>query len=444
MQNLFTFFILWAVLSLTPVIADDGNALDYEFLISIESSELDNLTLGDEPDEDRLEIDEIEFEFDIYYQINDQWYAFFVGALVDEMETIEPAGIEEEDVSALERKEMGIGLFLGGEIETDLNLGRMEFVSASEWWLWWDEELDGVRLQSYYDNFELMLGLTEEQARENTDEDFIDPEVEDVQRLLASLGWEFADNQLLHFYYLDQQDDSSAFVDGQTLDTDKEDEEDADLTWTGVSYLGEFDSDTLGDFDIELHYAHVSGDETITEFEDEDLPKGRSEVDDDPEKSRLSGDAHSFVLNWSPTFADDWSFVIGRAQGEREFRQTGLQGDSEVFGELYQPEISNLIVDVIGVEWEVYNGIEIALLSYDYEQDELASETRDTTIELDREDDELISRDLGRELDLVVTFRTVEQLEIVLTAAKFDAGRAYGELSDETSRFWKIELEYVF
>ena len=118
---------------------------------------------------------------------------------------------------------MGVGYFFGNEIETDLNLGRMEFASAGEWWLWWDEELDGVRLKSYYNNFELMLGLTEEQARENTDEDFIDPEVEDVQRLLASLGWEFADNQFLQFYYLDQQDDSSAFIDGQTLDTDKDD-----------------------------------------------------------------------------------------------------------------------------------------------------------------------------------------------------------------------------
>ncbi|MDH3630683.1 MAG: alginate export family protein [Gammaproteobacteria bacterium] len=444
MQNLFKIFILWAVISLNPVFADDGNALDYEFSISIESSELDNLTLGDEPDEDRLEIDEIEFEFDLYYQINDQWYAFFAGALIDEMETIEPAGIKEEDVSALERVEMGVGYFFGNEIETDLNLGRMEFASASEWWLWWDEELDGVRLQSYYGNFELMLGLTEEQARENTDEDFIDPEVEDVQRLLASLGWEFADNQSLHFYYLDQQDDSSVFVDGQTLDTDKEDEEDADLTWTGFGYLGEFDSDTLGEFDIELHYAHVSGDETVTEFEDEDLPKGRSEVDGDPEKSRVSGDAHSFMLNWSPTFADDWSLVIGRAQGERDFRQTGLQGDSEVFGELYQPEISNLIVDVIGIEWEAWDGIEIALLSFDYEQDKLAGETRDTSIELDREDDELISRDLGRELDLVVTFNIIERLEIILIAAEFDAGRAYGEFSDETSDFWKIELEYIF
>ena len=38
----------------------------------------------------------------------------------------------------------------------------------------------------------------------------------------------------------------------------------------------------------------------------------------------------------------------------------------------------------------------------------------------------------------------VERLEIILIAAEFDAGRAYGELSDETSDFWKIELEYVF
>ncbi len=31
-----------------------------------------------------------------------------------------------------------------------------------------------------------------------------------------------------------------------------------------------------------------------------------------------------------------------------------------------------MAVRVLGMEWEVYEGIEIALLSYDYEQDETA------------------------------------------------------------------------
>ena len=443
MRKLF-FIIFTSVWVCSAVSAENRFPLEYEFLISAELSELDGLTLGDEPAEKRLEIEEYEFEFDLLYQIDDHWYAFFAGQLGDEAETIEPAGLKEEDLSGFERKQIGIGVEFCDEIISDFSIVRVEFISIGEWWLWWDEELDAIKLESSYGDFEALIGLAEEQARENTDQDFIDPEVDGIQRIIASLGWQIADSQSLHFYYLDQQDDSSSFIDGETIDTDKEDEEDADLTWTGISYLGEFEDDGMGELEVELHYARVSGDETVYEFEA--MPGGTSDVDGDPVKNRVAGSARGFLINWSPAPADDWSFILGRAQGEREYRQNGLQGDSEVFGELFQPELANLVIETIGVEYEINEYVEIGLLAFGYEQDRAIDELRDATIDFELNG---TSKDIGEEIDLVLTVEAFDGMELSLIAAEFKAGKAYNiepsrNYDGETSQFWKFELEYEF
>ena len=445
--------------------ADDGGELDYEFAISIERSELSDLSLGDDPDLERLEEEEIEFEFGFEYRPNDQLYFFLVGAYKDEVEAEKPGG-ERDSLAGIERKEIGVGYLFGEEVESDLNVGRMEFESASEWWIWWDEELDGIRLESAFGNFETMLGIAEEQARESTGLDRIDPEAEDVRRLMASLAWEFADNHSLLFYYLDQDDRSKSYYDGfgtfddcndgppsptcESEDKDKIDEEDADLAWKGISYLGGFDVEDVGEFEVELHYAEVSGDEIIYDFDDLDPVTGLSEVTGRSENS-VDGSARGFLLSWTPAAFDDWSFTLSRAIGEgdgnlndnrdRSYRQNGLQGDIDAFGELYQPELSNLEVRAVGVEWEVREGIGISLVRYDYEQDELDDEMRDVSLEVDPTG---LDRDLGHEMDLILTVEAYDGLEFVLIAAEFEAGDAYGDYEGETSRFVKFELSYEF
>ena len=111
-----------------------------------------------------------------------------------------------------------------------------------------------------------------------------------------------------------------------------------------------------------------------------------------------------------------------------------------MFGELYQPELSNLVVDTIGIEFELLNRVEVGLFRHEYRQDELAEEMRDVTIDVDTEGS---SRDLGSEIDLVVTFDLYD-IDIEIIAAEFEAGDAYGSFEGETSRYWLLELTYVF
>lgn len=126
------FFILYATLAswLSAAHADDGDAFDYALQFSIERSAADGITLGDDPTEDRQADEEFEFEFALEYQVNESFYLFFVGAPIDETETIETVG-REEDASGLERKEIGAGYFFGEEIPTQLRFGRSEFAAPA-------------------------------------------------------------------------------------------------------------------------------------------------------------------------------------------------------------------------------------------------------------------------------------------------------------------------
>jgi len=427
--------------------AGEIGAFDYDFTLNLERSALDGLSLGDDQAADRLVEEDYEFEFALEYQVNESLYLFFTGALTDESETVKTANLT-ADKSGLERREMGLGYYFGERLPSELDLGRMEFKSASEWWIWWDEELDAVRLQSSYRNFDAMLALAEEQAPAHSDDDFIDPEFDGVRRTMLSLAWAITADQSVILHYLDQRDGSESFDLGEFEDFERIDEEDADLSWTGIDYLADFDLRTAGELQVELHAARVSGDETVYEFGDPAM--GQAEVEEKLQR-RVGGSAYGWRVGWTPAQLDELTLILGQARGDGDpdpgdgrnesFRQTGLQGDSESFGELYQPELSNLDLELIGIEWRVSPGVMLALLNYRYRQLELADEMRDVSIELDPGG---ASRELGRETDLVVKIDGRDGLELIITLAEFRPGSAYGGFADETSNFIKLELDYEF
>jgi len=447
MRNFLAIILIGNLPGILPAMADEKSALDYSFTLNLEVSEIDNLSLGDGPLVDKLTEQDYELELALEYTVNDNLSLFLVAGLVDETATVKPLN-EIDGTNGIERKQMGLGVNFGEEIISEFILGRREFVSASEWWIWWDEELDAISLDSSYGKFETLIGVAEEQWKTSTDDDFIDPEIDGVRRLIAGLSWEFASDQSLNFYYLDQNDKSNAHNVGEFVNFDERDEADGDLSWSGVSYLGEFDSNKAGQIEVELHYSRVSGDETIYEFDD---PVGGQAEVIDKSSSRVSAEAEGYLLSWTPVQLEDWSFIIGGVRGDGDsnpgdnkdesYRQNGLQGDSDVFGALYQPEISNMVVQATGIEWEAYEGVEIALMHYDYEQDELSDEIADVTIEADPTG---LSSDLGNEIDLIVTLDVYDNLELILIVGQFEAGKAYGVNEGETSNFVSFELNYEF
>jgi hypothetical protein len=433
---------------LAPAVrADESSLLYHEFTLNLHGSQLDNLSLGEDPEVDRLVTEEYEFELNLEYSLSDRTYLFLDASLFANSETIEPSD-ERDSESGIDGKQLGISMAFGEAQNHVAKLGRIEFVSRSEWWIWWDEGIDAISLESFSGELSGLLAVGQQLAPQSTAYDYIDPEQKDVLRILGRLSWQFSDEQALILYYLEQADSSPSYSLGESVDIDRIDETDADLTWSGISYMADFTGDSLGELQIELHYVQVSGHETVYQFDDP--VHGRAEVDG-IDRQQVSGNARSYRLQWTPSAIDDWSFIVGAARGSGDgngddgqdgaFRQTGLQGDSEVFGELYQPELSNMLVRAYGVVWNARPNLEFALIGYDYEQVEASENVRDVSIELDTNG---IDRDLGRELDLVVTIDALDGLELILIAAEFEAGAAYGSREGERAHYVSIELDYSF
>ena len=163
--------LIAAGLQCTPAgAAGDLSDLYYEFTLSLEGSRLDNLSLGDDAEIDRLESRDYEIEMDLEYSLSDSAYLFLNVSLIDETEEIKPLG-ERETESGLQRNQMGVALNFGETVPSQLKVGRIEFVSSSEWWVWWDEDLDAISLDFNYGPVSGMLAIAEEQARESTGAD---------------------------------------------------------------------------------------------------------------------------------------------------------------------------------------------------------------------------------------------------------------------------------
>ncbi len=121
-----------------------------------------------------------------------------------------------------------------------------------------------------------------------------------------------------------------------------------------------------------------------------------------------------------------------------EFRQTGLQSNEaryiglakfKTYGEMIDPELSNLKIMTLGVGARVRPGISVDLAYHRYRLDAIASEIRNwgLTALMNTLPDEQ-SRDVGQELDLVVGFRGmfgVKRLGLDLRAGKFFPGKAF-------------------
>ncbi|MES9862570.1 MAG: alginate export family protein [Candidatus Thiodiazotropha sp. LLP2] len=447
MRQLILSTIFIALFHTSPVNAEMGGHLYTDFEFGIEFSELDGLSLGEESEENRLVEEDLELEFDLEFRLNDQFNLFFTGALINENETIKDAG-KIITHSGLEYRELGVSYLFGDIIDSELKFGRIEYESISQWWSWWDDELDIISLQLWYGDIETFFAIAEEQAPESTDDEFIEPDLDDIQRLILSMSWEFLDGQFLNFYYLNHSDKSSNYRIGDIKEFNRIDDEDADLIWKGISYVAGIEHSTLGEFDLELHYSEISGKSTNYEFEEPS--SGAVEVTE-RESEHINGSASGYLLRWTPHVLDEISLILAGAKGSgdsnlenrhnKSYRQTGLQGDLESYGELYQPELSNLKINMLGIQWRLTEEMSLYLMHFDYRQEKLSDEIRDSSLEVDPSG---TSRDLGKELDLTYILEHDETLELFFTYAKFKPGRAYAAYPQDSSEYVGFEIVYKF
>jgi alginate production protein len=317
----------------------------------------------------------------------------------------------------------------------DLDLGRLDFEDDRRWW--WDDELDAVRLVAEAGRVEFALAYARELAPRRSDRDFIDPEHDDVRRLIAEASWDWAPNHSLQLFALRQDDRSRRESIGQTLAHEREDDADADLTWLGARAIGVVDARSWGLLGYWLDWARVRGSERRVEYES--LTPLQSEVADIAQRT-VRGKALDVGFNWLLPFAAEPRLFAGYATGSGDaependiddaFQQTALHANEAGFGGvqryphygvLLDPELSNLRVHTIGAGLTLLRSSSLDVVLHRYRLDHPAEELRDARLELELD---AAHRDLGSAVDVVLALEEWERFEFFGVLSGFRPGRA--------------------
>ena len=343
-----------------------------------------------------------------------------------------------------------------------LQVGRQRLSEDREWW--WDQDLDAVRLHYDLRKLHLEFAAAQELGRVASDAPHMDPEEEDVLRFLGHGTWEWRERNQLEVFFLHQRDRSSTELVGQRVKSSREDENDADLTWAGLSARGHWKLGRPGRLRYWVDTAVVDGRGKFLDY------GGRTETRRVDAAFRHS--VHGWAFDVGTTFETRLpgrpSFTLGYAVGsgdrrgkdlaksdlqeasDRSFRPTGLEDANgrfhgvnrfKYYGELLEPDLSNLRIGTASIGFRLLRNSSLELVSHWYRQFQPAKFVRGATI---RRQPAGRKHGLGREFDLVLGIEEWEHVEIELIASAFRAGPAFGLHTDPVDRVPSVEGEWSY
>jgi len=285
-------------------------------------------------------------------------------------------------------------------------IGRQQFDDERQWL--YDAELDGARA------FLLHWGIVAQLSVSRggiINRDLLRKDAgEKTNNYIAYLTYFFNEDTNLAAYFLARDDTTG--------------ENDSPI-FLGVHSDGEVASD----FDYWLELAYVTGKEGNNNI-------GGFGFD--------LGSTYAFDVTLEP------SITLGYAFGSREFRQTGLEGnegdfngvvDFLYYGELFEPELSNMSIITAGTGINPTDETSIDLVYHYYFQTEASDELRDSNLDVEPNG---INKSLGNEIDLILGYEQKEEkLAIALSFGYFIPGSAFPD--DAVNGFLtKLILAYEF
>lgn len=292
-----------------------------------------------------------------------------------------------------------------------LQIGRQRFKDKREWI--YDEKLDAVRLFYEKDRLELQFSYSS---------NILDPEdSEDKVKNLIFYGiYPIWKKDMLAAYIVDRRGDDPYFH----------------LTSMGVSLNGK----SLKNQRYWLEAASVFGSEKAKTVR-----------------------GYGFDLGWITRFKTPFrpAVTVGYAFGsgdsnpddqkDKNFRQTGLQDNQsklrgvakvKQYGELFEPELSNLMVGTLGFGFRPVKKSSIDIVYHHYQQiwiyEEGNNDLRDVGI---KEDPNGKSRHLGDEIDLIAGWKATRNLKLELIAAFFIPGPAFS--GTDNAFLGKIKMSFI-
>jgi alginate production protein len=134
------------------------------------------------------------------------------------------------------------------------------------------------------------------------------------------------------------------------------------------------------------------------------------------------------------------SLTLAHARGSEGFRQTGLQENKariggvkrwQRYGELLQPELSNLAVSSAGVGVRLTDNTSLELVGHRFRQLRAAGSLPGARVSPDLQG---TSRDVGREVNLLLAVRESRHVEFTVKASQFKPGAAFAPDRRGTAR----------
>jgi len=424
-----------------------GGPLEFGGSLELVHEEMRNAAFGQRPGDD-VRTSKQEIQLQLSYRANERLSALGEIKFQAEQQAYAdetPRRSEKE----LERGEAWLYWQRLFDSDAAIKIGRQNFAEPRQWW--WDDDLDALRFDYTRDSWHLTFAVAEALARKSSRENFIDPQDEDVLRLLGHASWKLSSDLRFSAFYLRQRDQSTRPPVDSLVEVARTDESDADLRWIGLRATGDIDLSSGGALTYWLDTAAVAGDEAV--FEYGNATPGISRVTSHRQQ-RVRGRAVDLGLIWKPTAVRGPTLTVSHARGsgdkdlnddtDRAFRQTGLQDPTQEFryyGELLRPELSNLSITTATIGFGVTAKSRLTLGYHHFRQVYPAAFLRDARITLRPTGQD---HDIGREISLLVDIRKWEDLKVVLAAATFRAGNAFGAAAGERANSLFLELTYEF
>lgn len=416
--------------------------LEFETQLELTYESLKNIFLQQQTGGNTREFNQ-ELQFQLYYRANEQFSAFGEAKLkAEQLSAVDDMPRRSERQA--ERGELWFSWEHLFNTAAGFKIGRQNFIEPRRWW--WDSDLDAIRFDYAHDSWQVNVAVAETLARLTTQEKVIDPNEEHVQRWLGNADIKLSQALQLSAFYLRQRDHSTQPELNTLIATTRSDESDASLTWLGLRVAGE-----IGRVTYWLDSATLGGEETVYDYVNE--PAGMSRIVT-RRTQRVRGHAVDMGIHWAP-LAKDWPILaLSHARGsgdknpsddiDHSFRQTGLQDPDQEFryyGELLRPELSNLSITTALVGFNLPGATRLTLGYHWFRQVYPNPFLRTARIETSPTGE---APDIGRELSLLVDIRKWENLKIVLAAATFKAGSAYGPATGERATSFFAQFAYEF
>jgi len=468
--------------------SDTHKLLDFDFIDTDKDDfdgdgdvdELEDTARGNVPNDDQLRFNQT-LQLDLFYPMTEK-ASVYLESRVQYRNRVWANHADTRTEWIFERGESW--LYLGDLFDTPiaLQVGHQRFADEREWW--WDQNLDAIRVRFDKEVFHAEVAVAEQLLGLEYGES-IEPDDKDVLRILGTASWEWARKQQVAIYALHTHDHSS-LQDVMVKDPDLlcvpeelippqippefreifragcidpvrfEDDSDPDLTWFGVSASGRWKLGTAGVLEYWFDVAGVTGKETFTDYSGSNDNRRVRSVG----RHTVDGFGIDLRSTWKTRLPGRPYMTLGYAYGsgksnmleevDRGFRQTGLEDNSQKFGgaqsfrfygELLNPELSNLQILTAGLGIRFFQKSSFDVVYHHYRQAEVAPFLRDVGF---RRDPDGKHRSIGQEIDMILGLRDLGWLEVKLVGSIFRPGKAFARDEGDLSYLGVLRLRLNF